>query len=101
MKQDHELFVARGASIVVDAPHARDEVEAYWTEHALPFDGIPDPGKRLGGLYRQEWKMLKLGLMPALFVVGGGGTIAWLHYSSGMSDIPANEDVLKVIRGGS
>ena len=100
MKQDHERFVARGASIVVVAPHAREEVEAYWTEHALPFDGIPDPERRLGGLYRQEWKALRLGLMPALFVVGSGGKIAWLRYSSGMSDIPSNEAVLGAIRGG-
>jgi len=95
------MFVSRGASIVVVAPHAREEVEAYWTEHALPFDGIPDPEKRLGKLYRQEWKMLKLGLMPALFVVGSGGKIAWLHYSGGMSDIPANGTVLEAIPGGS
>jgi peroxiredoxin len=101
MKKDHDLFVSRGASIVVVAPHPREEVEAYWTENALPFDGIPDPDKRLGGLYRQEWKMLRLGLMPALFVVGSGGKIAWLHYSRGMSDIPANEDVLEAIAGES
>jgi peroxiredoxin len=91
------MFVSRGASIVVVAPHARKEVEAYWKEHALPFDGIPDPGKRLGGLYRQEWKMLRLGLMPALFVVGRDGKIAWLHYSGGMSDIPENETVLEAL----
>jgi len=99
MKQDHEKFLRRKASIVVIARHTKEDVEEYWRKHELPFDGVPDPDKRIGELYGQEWKALKLGLMPALFVIDRNRRIAFVHYSSSMSDIPSNETVLAVLDG--
>lgn len=99
MKQDHDKFLERKASVVVIARHTKKEVEEYWKKHALPFDGVPDPDKRIGGLYGQEWKALKLGLMPALFVVDSDRRIALVHYGSSMSDIPSNETVLAALDG--
>ncbi len=99
MKEDHEKFLGKKATIVVIARHSREDVEAYWKDNALPFDAVADPDKKLGNLYGQEWKALKLGLMPALFVIGGDGKIAYAHYSTGMSDIPANDSVLEVLEG--
>jgi peroxiredoxin len=99
MKQDHEKFLERKAVVVVVARHAKKDVEEYWKKHELPFDGVPDPEKRIGELFGQEWKALKLGLMPALLVIDRGRRVAFAHYGSSMSDIPANEAVLAVLDG--
>ena len=99
MKEDHGKFLDLSATIVVVARHSREEIEEYWNENQIPYDAIADPDKKLGNLYGQEWKALKLGLMPANFVIGSDGKIAFAHYSSGMSDIPSNSTVLEVLEG--
>ena len=99
MRRSFGKFRERGARIVVVARHGADEVREYWEEHELPYIGIPDPQGKLGDLYGQERKLLKLGLMPALFIVDGGGTIRFARYGSSMSDIPANAAVLAVLDG--
>jgi peroxiredoxin len=99
MKKDHEKYLEREAGVVAVARHAKKDVEEYWRKHELPFHGVPDPDKRIGELYGQEWKALKLGLMPALFVIGRDRRIAFSHYGSSMSDIPTGETVLAVLDG--
>ena len=98
MRKDHDAFTEAGATIVVAARHDADKMRAYWTDHKLPYVGVPDPDARLGKLYDQQSKLLKLGLMPALFVIDQSGAIAYAHYSKSMSDIPANATVLAQIR---
>lgn len=61
--------------------------------------GIPDNDGKLGDLYGQEWKLLKLGRMPALFVIDGKGVVAYSRYGTSMSDIPENDEILKVLDG--
>jgi len=99
MKQDHETFLQREAAVTVIARHTKSEVEEYWRKHALPFDGVPDPDRRIGELYGQEWKALKLGLMPALSVIDRNRRVAFVHYGSSMADIPSNETVLAILDG--
>ena len=41
--------------------------------------------------------MLKLGRMPAIFVIDREGIIRYGHYGDSMSDIPSNEEILGVI----
>ena len=94
MRDDHAKFVEAGASIVVVAKHSAQEMKDFWKENNLPYIGIPDPDEALSKLYGQEWKATKLGRMPALFVVDQKGKIAYVHYSNGMSDIPADPTVL-------
>ena len=94
MRDDYEKFIERNAKIIVVARHDPKKVKDYWTENKLPYIGIPDPDAKLGDLYHQQKKLLKLGLMPAMFVVDEKGKIVFAHYSNGMSDIPKNETVL-------
>jgi len=97
MRDDYQKFEDAGAKIVVVGKHSQDEMKKYWDQNSLPYIGIPDPNSNVSEIFRQQWKLLKLGLMPALFVVDKKGRIAFAHYSSGMSDIPQNDLVLKEV----
>jgi peroxiredoxin len=99
MKSDYDQFVARKAQIVVIAPHDSEKVKAYWEKEKLPYVGVPDPDGILGKLYKQEWNLIKLGRMPALFVVDRSGLLAFVHYAKDMADIPTNSAILDVLDG--
>jgi peroxiredoxin len=99
MKQDIKQFTDRKAQIVVIAPHGTEKVETYWKRENLPYIGIPDPDGTLGKLYGQEWSLIKLGRMPALFIIDKKGSIAFTQYSKNMADIPKNNDLFKILEG--
>lgn len=99
MKQDYREFTSRNATIVVIAPHAAEKVAEYWKKEELPMIGVPDEDGKLADLYGQEWKLLKLGRMPALFVIDRKGALVFAQYGKSMSDIPKNGEMLKVLGG--
>jgi len=99
MKQDFNEFTSRNATIVVVAPHSAEKVAEYWKKEELPMIGIPDEDGKLANLYGQERKLLKLGRMPALFVIDRKGALAFAQYGTSMSDIPNNSEMLKVLDG--
>lgn len=99
MKKDFKKFTSRNTTIVVVAPHISEDVAQYWKNEALPMIGIPDEDEKLAELYGQEWKLLKLGRMPALFVIDRKGALAFAYYGTSMSDIPGNREVLKALDG--
>ncbi len=98
MRDDLSKFNKAGASIVVVGKHTTEQMNNFWKKNKLPFTGIPDPERGLANLYKQQFKALKLGTMPAMFVVNKDGKITFLHYSSSMSDIPANAAVLDEVK---
>ncbi len=93
MKQDYNEFVAKNTSVVVVTPHDAEKTSKYFLKNDLPFYGIPDPDHKVADLYKQQWKLIKLGLMPALFVVDREGKIVFSYYSKSMKNIPANDIV--------
>lgn len=97
MRDNFEKFRERTVPVAVIAPHNSGKVKAFWEEEGLPFIGIPDPEGKLGELYGQEWNPLKLGRMPALFIVDRQGKIAFAHYGKNMADIPAVIEILNII----
>jgi len=99
MKQDIIQFTDRMAQIVVIAPHETEKVKAYWEKEHIPFIGIPDPDGKIGKLYGQEWNLIKLGRMPALFIIDQKGSIAFSQYAKNMADIPENGKLLQILDG--
>jgi len=97
MQRDFEKFRKRNVPVAVIAPHDSQRVKVFWEEEGLPFIGIPDPEGKLGKLYEQEWNPLKLGRMPALFIVDQQGKIAFAHYGKNMADIPAADEIINII----
>ena len=97
MKQDYNKFVAKNASVVVVTPHDIKKTSKYFSKNNLPFYGIPDHDHKVANLYKQQWKLTKFGLMPALFVIKRAGKIVFSYYSKNMKDIPANDVVIGVL----
>ena len=94
MKQDYNKFVAKNASVVVVTPHDAEKTLKYFSKNNFPFYGIPDPDHKIANLYKQQWKLTKLGLMPALFVINMAGKIVFSYYSKSMKDILANDLII-------
>jgi peroxiredoxin len=99
MKKEFQQFRSRQARIVVIAPHEVEKAKSYWEKESLPFIGIPDPEGTLGELYGQEWNLIKLGRMPALFIIDQKGSIAFSQYAKNMADIPENTELLQILEG--
>lgn len=99
MKQDIEKFTDRKAKIVIIAPHETEKVKAYWEKENIPYVGIPDPDGKIGKLYGQEWNLIKLGRMPAMFIIDQNGIIAFAQYANNMADIPENRKLFRILDG--
>ena len=97
MKQEYNKFVVKTASVVVVTPHDAEKSSKYLLKNNLPFYGVPDPDHKVANLYKQQWKLFKLGLMPALFVIDRSGKIVFSYYSKSMKDIPANNIVIGML----
>ena len=63
----------------------------------MPFVGLPDPDHEVLDLYGQQFKILKMGRMPAEFVVDRSGLIQFVHYGKSMRDIATIEEKLAVL----
>jgi peroxiredoxin Q/BCP len=90
-------FLKRGIEIIAIGPDSPEDFKEYWKEHDLPFIGCPDQGSKVADTYYQEVNILKLGRMPAEFIIDPVGMIRFVHYGASMSDIPEPTDLLNVI----
>ena len=97
MSEDYAAYTAREAEILAVGPNTLEKFRRYWTEHNIPFIGLPDPQHLVANIYRQEVNLLKLGRMPALMLVDRDGYIRYQHYGTSMSDIPENALILKLL----
>jgi peroxiredoxin Q/BCP len=97
MRDEYSLFTGRGAEILAVGPDKPDQFVRYWANERIPFPGLPDPTHRVALQYRQEVKLFRLGRMPLVCVVDNEGRIRYAHYGKSMSDIPSNEELLRVI----
>jgi len=99
LRQEYEEFVKRNTSIVVLGPEDQVAFQHYWSEHELPFIGLPDPKASVLRLFGQEVNLFKLGRMPAQVLVDKQGVARFVHYGHSMSDIPENAEILELIDG--
>jgi peroxiredoxin len=97
LRQDYAEFVRRDAEILVVGPEDLKAFERYWQKEQFPFVGLADPTHEVARLYGQQIKVLKMGRLPALMVIGKNGQVAYEHFGESMSDIHANSAVLAVL----
>ena len=97
LRDDYSKYLKRNTVVLVIGPEGSAAFHSYWTKNRLPFIGLPDPGHTVLKSYGQQIKILKFGRMPAQAIVDKRGMIRYLHYGNSMSDIPSNEELLKII----
>ena len=88
-------IVLKNIASVLEVP-AEDFIK-FWTEHEMPFVGVPDNEHRIAEPYGQQVKLLKAGRLPALFVIDKNGLIRAKHFGSSMSDIPTDDDLFTIL----
>lgn len=83
--------------MIIVGPDGPRAFKRYWSENDMPFIGLADIGSKVADRYAQEVNLIKLGRMPALFIVDREGRIRFIHYGKAMSDIPPNQIVLEAL----
>ena len=97
LRLDHDKFVKLDTLIAVLGPENAKAFQDYWKKNDLQFIGLPDSKHSVLKLFGQEIKLFKFGRMPAMVIVDKNGLARFVHYGHDMSDIPANEEVLKTL----
>ncbi len=99
MRQDYQAFVDRDAEILAVGPDDSEAFRNYWAKNHMPFPGLADPEHTAADAYGQEFRLLKMGRLPALMIIDKAGRIRYSHYGDSMQDIPSNAEVLGELDG--
>jgi peroxiredoxin len=97
LRRDYQQFIDRDAEVIAVGPEKAKSLADYWRSRKIPFIGIPDPAHTIAKKFGQEVNVLKMGRMPALFVIDRDGKIRLEHHGASMSDIPPNEQILSLL----
>ncbi len=97
LRQDYSKFSQRQAEIIAVGPDGPRAFKRFWEAEEMNFIGLADVGSKVADLYYQEFNLLKLGRMPALFIVDKAGTVRFVHYGQSLADIPENDAILTVL----
>ena len=98
LRQDYDKFTAQDTEIRVIGPDNAAAFLNYWQKNDLPFIGLPDPTHSVLKLYGQEVNLFKFGRMPAQIAIDKNGTARFVHYGHNAADIPANEEILGLLK---
>jgi peroxiredoxin len=97
LRRDYQEFVKRDTEIIAVGPEGPEAFSEWWHKHQMPFIGIGDPQHVIAKLFGQKVKLLKLGRMPAQFVIDKEGMMRNVHYGESMADIMTDEEVLALL----
>ena len=97
LRLDFDKFIAKEAEILVIGPDDQKSFQEFWKNNDLPFIGLPDPKHKVAKVYGQQFKLFKLGRMPALLVIDKDGYIRYSNYGNSMQDIPENNEILNLL----
>lgn len=98
MKRDIEKFRALGSEvlgILVDKEDTGQKFDTTVIKGAYPL--LLDPSKSVVTSLGQDVKILKLGRMPGLLVIGQDRKVVYAHYGRDMKDIPPNDMIFPII----
>jgi peroxiredoxin Q/BCP len=97
LRLDYEKFLERETEVIVIGPEDEDVFRYHWKRGGYPFVGIADPDHKIADLYNQQFNLLKMGRMPAHFVINKCGFIRFQHHGDSMHDIVGNKSVLNLL----
>ena len=98
LRHDYDKFTTQDTEIVVVGPDNATAFLNYWQKNDLSFIGLPDPTHSVLKLYGQEVNLFKFGRMPAQVAIDKQGTARFVHYGHNAADIPANEEILGLLK---
>ena len=98
LRQDYDKFLTQDTEIVVVGPEDGESFSTYWKNHKLPFLGLPDPTHSVLKRYGQEVNLFKFGRMPAQVAIDKNRMARYVHYGHNAADIPANEEILDLLK---
>ena len=98
LRQDFAKFEQVNTTILVVGPESNKAFTKYWDSNNLPFIGLPDPKHSVLKQYGQQIKIFKWGRMPAQALIDKKGIVRYIHYGHSMSDIPENDELLKLLK---
>jgi len=98
LRQDYDKFTEQETEILVVGPEDANTFSEYWQNNDLPFIGLPDPSHTVLKRYGQGVNLFKFGRMPAQVAIDKNGTARYVHYGHDMSDIPANAEILDLLK---
>jgi peroxiredoxin len=87
-----------GAALVAVSVDPVERSRALVERARLGFPILSDPGAGAAKAWG-VWHASKGIALPALFVVDREGRVAWRHVSEVVTDRPAEDEVLRVVRG--
>ena len=90
-------FQKRQTEVLIIGPDGPRAFRKFWNDYDMPFVGCADIGSRISDLYQQEVNIMKLGRMPAQFIINQEGFIDYLYYGASMSDIPGPDEILFIL----
>ena len=97
LRQHYQKFVERDTEIIAIGPEDNKSFTDWWHKHQMPFIGVADPEHFIAKAYGQQVKLLKLGRMPASFLIDKNSNIRYEHFGESMSDIPENQQILSLL----
>lgn len=97
LRQEHQKFTDRNAALIAIGPEDAQVFADWWHREKMPFTGIADPKHKIADMYGQQVKLLKLGRMPAMFIVDKDGYVRFRHFGESMSDIPEDAKILEIL----
>jgi peroxiredoxin Q/BCP len=97
LRHDYDKFTAQDTEIIVVGPDNAAAFLNYWQKNDLSFVGLPDPTHTVLKLYGQEVNLFKFGRMPAQVTIDKKGMARFVHYGHDATDIPKNEEILKLL----
>ena len=98
LRQDYDKFFAQDTEVIVVGPEGNTAFAIYWRTNNLPFVGLPDPSHSVLKRYGQEVSLFKFGRQPAQVSIDKMGQVRFVHYGHDPSDIPANEEILDLLK---
>ena len=98
MRDDHDKFVAAGASVIAVAPESRAAIERFTKQHPVPFPIVSDSDHAVFDAYDVASRALSLGQRPAVFVLDRTGVVRFDAIGTQQWQIADNKTVLSILR---
>ena len=97
MRDDHDKFVAAGASVIAVAPESTAAIERFTKQHPVPFPVVSDSDHAVFDAYDVASRALSLGQRPAVFVLDRTGVVRFDAIGTQQWQIADNKTVLSIL----